>query len=144
MKLVIDIPEDYQRLCPEYYPYCPFDLVVSQILQAVKKGAKLEDAEAYHWGYTDGVSRVDEAYERGLSDAWECARKLCQCEDEGGLGNHCGEIFSRKDFFDIFDYSAAEAIRKLKEYEGLLLRRMPKPETSANLYNRGEWKEKMK
>ena len=40
MKLIIDIPEEYQRLCPEYYQG---DIVLSQILHAVKHGTPIPD-----------------------------------------------------------------------------------------------------
>ena len=85
--------------------------------------------EAYNDGYADGqksgkdiqnwnevVTKAEE-YQRGLDDAWECARKLCQSEKYGGLEEHCAEIFNRQDTFDVFDYSASEAIAKVKKYE---------------------------
>ena len=40
MKIIIDIPEEHQRLCPEYYQG---DIVLSQILHAVKHGTPIPD-----------------------------------------------------------------------------------------------------
>ena len=86
VKLVIDIPEDYQRLCPEYYPY---DLVISQILQAVKKGTKLDGAlaETYSHGYTkkdDPIPR-SRAYRRfflgDLLNRKEWKEKMNACKN---------------------------------------------------------------
>ena len=79
---------------------------------------------AYNSGYEQGCKDRDEIYaedkedyNRGLNDAWECAKKLCQSEKYGGLEEHCAEIFNRQDTFDVFDYSASEAITKITEYE---------------------------
>ena len=79
----------------------------------------------YNYGYEDGQKEKPQAiyemkaeeYNKGLNEAWECAKKLCQSEKYGGLQEHCAEIFDRKDTFDVFDYSASEAIAKIKEYE---------------------------
>ena len=87
--------------------------------------------KVYRKGYVDGINAVmnesekknhsDLDYRDGLEDgrmeAWECARKLCQSEKYGGLEEHCAEIFNRQDTFDVFDYSASEAIARMKEYE---------------------------
>lgn len=60
---------------------------------------------------------VNKAYRRGLNDAWECARKICTnwCLSDKTLA----EIFGNgKTIDDIMrEYSASEAIAKIKEYE---------------------------
>ena len=59
------------------------------------------------------------AYQCGLDDAWECARKIALSVEDGGISakalrdafnvNTCYSVFRR--------YSAQEAIKKIEEYE---------------------------
>lgn len=69
--------------------------------------------------FTDTEEAENKAYKHGLEDAWECAKKLCQSVKYGGLEEHCNEIFEKTPFetFDVFDFTAAEAIAKIKAYE---------------------------
>lgn len=80
----------------------------------------------YNQGYSDGLAdgninsglfadKVREAYNNGLEDAWECARKLLYEDSlsrdilmELGADTFCGVIQN---------CSASEAIARLKEYE---------------------------
>ena len=62
-------------------------------------------------------SLQDEAYQRGLEDAWEAAKKLSWTEKYGGYGECLDKVFDRTDSFDFFDYLPSEAIAKLKAYE---------------------------
>ena len=87
----------------------------------------------YQQGYEDGKNSygteirtkqdVDEAYQHGLEDAWECARKLVLNSEDGGLRvKDIREIFNFNNFFEgsydvIKDYSAQEAMQKIKDYE---------------------------
>lgn len=82
--------------------------------------------DVYNQGYSDGLAdgninsglfadKVIEAYNNGLEDAWECARKLLfdsslprDILTELGTDSFCGVIHK---------CSASEAIAKLKEYE---------------------------
>ena len=82
--------------------------------------------DVYNQGYSDGLAdgninsglfadKVREAYNNGLEDAWECARKLLYEDSlsrdiltELGADTFCGVIQN---------CSASEAIAKLKEYE---------------------------
>lgn len=82
--------------------------------------------DVYNQGYSDGLAdgninsglfadKVREAYNNGLVDAWDCARKILYDETlprdiltDLGVNTFCGIIQ---------DYSASEAIAKLKEYE---------------------------
>lgn len=66
------------------------------------------------------------AYEKGLADAWECARKIgrfnqLMLEDAGFVIKEEYENGIRLDwnpsFYVINKYSASEAIKKIKEYE---------------------------
>ena len=60
----------------------------------------------------------EEAYQKGLSDAWEAARKVTQVRKYGGYGDCLGDVFGRTDTsWDVFDYSAPEAIEKIRQYE---------------------------
>ena len=52
-----------------------------------------------------------QGYEKGLQDAWECARKIY---NDLSMDKYI-EIFEGKSWF--FDYNASEAIAKIKEYE---------------------------
>lgn len=58
----------------------------------------------------DAQKQVDDAYQRGLDDAWECARKLY-------LNGACKDLFG--EYFNTFikNHTAQEAIEKLKAYE---------------------------
>ena len=81
--------------------------------------------KAYRQGYEDGQKEKPQAiyemkveeYNKGLNEAWECAKKLCQSEKYGGFQEHCAEIFGREDVFDVFDYSASQCIEKVKAYQ---------------------------
>ena len=73
---------------------------------------------AYKKGLHDGESKCGycNEYQRGLDDAWEAARKIV-C-DEGIDMNTLCTIFRRGCSDSVIrDYSAAEAIEKLKAYE---------------------------
>lgn len=63
----------------------------------------------------------DEAYQRGLADAWEAARKLLFNKSSGGIGFNAKtikEAFGVSDDFEVLrDYSPAEAIEKIRAYE---------------------------
>ena len=62
-------------------------------------------------------SLQDEAYQRGLDDAWDAAKKLSWVEKYGGYGDRLDKVFDRTDIIDFLDYSPNEAIDKLKAYE---------------------------
>lgn len=75
-------------------------------------------------GYDNGVfhgtnTNNTRDYERGLHDAWKCARKIFVPVNKGGLsGDEVIQIFNSTAPYKIFDnYSASEAIAKIKEYE---------------------------
>lgn len=81
-------------------------------------------SDEYARGYNDGTNHgieITEAkdYEQGLNDAWECARKIFVPVNKGGLrGEEVIQIFNSSAPSKIFDnYSALEAIAKIKEYE---------------------------
>ena len=79
--------------------------------------------EGYETGYKDGKKEGDEklkeAYQNGLNDAWECARKLSLSSvDDGGLDETVIEkLFGCRAYYVVRDTSPSEAIAKIKEYE---------------------------
>ena len=83
--------------------------------------------EAYQKGFNDGKEYgLDEAdmreavsYQKGLSDAWEVARKIVFDSNEGGIRLlDFPTIFGNSTIQQVFrKNSAAEAIVKLKTYE---------------------------
>lgn len=82
---------------------------------------QLQD-EAYKRGINDGSldvkQRVEGAYQRGLDDAWEAARKIVRMP-EGDLLNIFTECYSAvcTALQVLLKYDASEAIEKLKAYE---------------------------
>lgn len=89
------------------------DALVEVCKAARKEGynAGLEDRNVN--GNTLG-NKIKEAYENGLSDAWECARSVVNCKVpydfwEMGSGQSMLAVLKR--------YSAKEAIEKIREYE---------------------------
>ena len=62
---------------------------------------------------------VEEAYQRGLHDAWSAARKIALNVEDGGISaKTLCDAFNVGTFYSIFiKYSAQEAIEKIDEYE---------------------------
>ena len=87
--------------------------------------------EAYEDGYKTAKVQCDiqaekdmrevggRHYQRGLSDAWEAARKICLNECDGGMSaTEVNNIFKVGFYRDaLLRYSAAEAIEKIRQYE---------------------------
>jgi hypothetical protein len=84
--------------------------------------------QAYNRGYKAGYDKAfatlnenwqlvtSEAEEKGRNEAWEAAMKICS--DEGLTLDEVNTIFRHRHVGTIFlEYSASEAIEKLKEYE---------------------------
>lgn len=74
------------------------------------------DGKGQKW--TDDQSKAEsEMYAKGLNDAWECARKLVASRtiEEWDSLNDYMDVESCIDAFK--EYSASEAIEKIKEYE---------------------------
>ena len=70
--------------------------------------------EAYRQGYDTGYgTKVNEFYEQGLVDAWECARKISSMDSPTR-----DEVFGLVITSNIFDENtASEAIEKIQQYE---------------------------
>ena len=92
--------------------------------------------KGYTQGYTDGFEDgkksvenlsekitdkdIDDAYDRGLNDAWEAAGKIFKGIDGGGFfASELIEIFGEIPLSTILERNTPqEAIAKIKEYEG--------------------------
>ena len=94
-------------------PYTELDL------DAVKKEAYQRGYEqGYNDGYNEPGKNQQEAYQRGLNDAWEVSRKITKMNDK-----EASAIFGTWLFQKIFEgNSAYEAIEKLQEHEQDLIK----------------------
>ena len=86
--------------------------------------------ESYQKGYDDAVEKIgsdeqaiaDKAYKKGLSDAWEAARKIgsnsmCSLKEMGFDFSRCVVADYNPSWFVVKNYSASEAIEKIRQYE---------------------------
>lgn len=79
--------------------------------------------EAYAQGLVDGngvrKSEINTAYQHGLSDMWETARKIYLPVEYGGIpADALRQMFDNKTTSGIFKkVSASEAIEKIRQYE---------------------------
>jgi hypothetical protein len=92
------------------------DFTASVFQRGYEKG--YEEGKGQTWS-EETLKTESEMYAKGLNDAWECAKKIILTESEGGLslGEHV-EIFGAYPATIIFkNYTASEAIAKIKEYE---------------------------
>lgn len=99
------------------------DIFMLGIEAGFNHGVEVCKQKDYKRGYDAGLDkiqeRVDDAYgvgyRHGLDDAWECARKLAEYNDEtfreviGDKYLYLGTVFTNE--------TASEAIAKIKEYE---------------------------
>ena len=95
-------------------------------LEGLVSNVKESIRNAYDKGYKQGVNdgsldvkmRVDGVYEKGLNDAWECARKIMLSDEDGGIAHiDIQKIFGGSYYTALMNYSASEAIAKINEYE---------------------------
>ena len=64
------------------------------------------------------LEKYNEAYEKGLKDAWETARKIGGAVADGGYsGEQLANIFGSAKYQTVFELSAETAIEKIKAYE---------------------------
>ena len=82
--------------------------------------------QIYMTGYADGTNNTAKEFETelkrakedGLAEAWECARELMLSTEDSGIDTEkIKEIFGYSYYYVLKDYSASEAIAKIKEYE---------------------------
>lgn len=87
----------------------------------------------YQQGYEDGKKAVneqtekityadiDEAYQRGLEDAWKCARKLRHPRYGGYYDHEQLDIFGYENSDDVLtNFTADQAMQKIKDYESTI------------------------
>lgn len=70
--------------------------------------------------YREARDQVEqEAYQRGLDDAWDAARKITDVPSHGGLNvEELQQLFDTAASIKVFtDHTASEAIEKIREYE---------------------------
>lgn len=103
------------------------DANVSYLEEYIRKFLRI----AYYRGHTDGLIKADklhktndaveEAYNNGLQDAWECAKKIAFVPDTGGYFNEeLINIFDKRhvSIYDISEkYSVQEIVSRIKDYE---------------------------
>lgn len=83
--------------------------------------------EAYDKGYQDAVMKIgsneqaiaEKAYQGGLIDAWDAAKKIVLSKESGGLFDFDSvkAVFGCGTFLALKKYSASEAIEKIRQYE---------------------------
>lgn len=79
--------------------------------------------EAYEQGLNDANYAIaDDSYKKGLSDAWEAARKIgsnsmCSLEEMGFDFGQCVFNDYNPSWYVVKNYSASECIEKIRQYE---------------------------
>ena len=77
--------------------------------------------EGYHGGmqFCIGDTKLKEEYQRGLNDAWECARKIACDRAHGGFCIDTKQhIFGASDYaYILANYNAFEAAKRIRQYE---------------------------
>ena len=95
-----------------------------QLLPCTEPDVEKIRKEAYDKGYEDATVKIssneqaiaEKAYQSGLKDAWEAARKIAHCflwesyQRETGRSSACAQAV-------LDHYSASEAIEKIRQYE---------------------------
>lgn len=89
-------------------------------LEQVRKEAYQKGYETgYEDGYNEPGKNQQEAYQRGLADAWEAARKIVLSTEDGGLFEYDTRkaVFGCGNYMALKKYSVSEAIEKIRQYE---------------------------
>jgi hypothetical protein len=97
---------------------------INVFLCNVRESVKAAYLRGYKNGLNDGnindgtfAAKVKEAYNNGLNDAWECAKKIVT--DTGLKYTELEEIFGCTSMNSLLTrFSASEAVARIKEYEG--------------------------
>lgn len=85
------------------------------------------ESSIYNRGFEDGRRATivyDDGYKKGLNDAWEAAKKIMLPSTKGGIPTYdLEDIFKYKgnEFNVLVNYSASDAIEKIKKYEEKLM-----------------------
>lgn len=87
-----------------------------KLVVAYDKGYKQGTKDGYEKGYEEGRKECypeEKAYEDGLNDAWECARKIVDMDCET-----VSKIFEGSHYDNVFiDCKASDAIERIRKYE---------------------------
>ena len=95
---------------------------VSKLIPYTELDVKAIRDEAYDKGLNDGWTNVhnecEAAYQNGLYDAWDVARKIMLSEADGGIQWRLKEQwFGKFTIYDIFkDVPAMDVIEKIRQY----------------------------
>ena len=92
--------ESDNTYCVDYFDYC-------------------KETHSTVWVKNAVLHPTDEAYNKGLNDAWELARKIVLPMDEGGYtADELRNIFSKNTYMAAMrDFTPQEALAKVKAYE---------------------------
>lgn len=83
-----------------------------EVLETIRIGSSRTEHEAIDKA-VKALKNTKKEYNRGLKDAWECARKIAEMRWED-----CEKLFELAQLQSIiFDFTAQEAMQKIKEYE---------------------------
>lgn len=133
-KYIIEIAKEYEEyfkgvlLCGIADEKFAVDIIAREDLEELNSDyinehyGQMQD-EAYKRGINDGSLdvklRVEGAYQRGLDDAWEAARRIVVDTDHGGLalGTLSGIFGTQSYSYIMRENTAQEAIDKIKAYE---------------------------
>ena len=110
-KYIIEIPDDVQYVLLN-------GKADNKYYTAVRPIAELEELNSDYINEHYGELQ-DEAYQRGLEDAWEAARRIVADTDHGGIAlGTLGEIFGTQAYSYIMtENTAQQAIDKIKAYD---------------------------
>jgi len=89
-------------------------------IEQVRKEAYQKGYETgYEDGYNEPGKNKQEAYQRGLADAWEAARKISLAKIDGGFSwESMNNMFGTDSPSKIYKtFTASEAIEKIRQYE---------------------------
>lgn len=116
---------------------------VEEQISGILRNAQENIKDAYDKGYKSGLkdgnindetfaAKIKEAYNNGLNDAWECAKDIAT--DTGLNYKELEEIFGYTAMNTIFgNFSASEAITKIKEYEEKKAERNASPDNELHI-----------
>ena len=123
-KYIIELPENTHWIqwlmegTEDHHPYMDFKSV-ENLTHYTEPDLEQVRKEAYDKGFDAGRTLNTGKYEKGLNDAWECARKIFLPVAQEGLPvSTLIQIFGSKPTeYILKKYSASEAMEKIRQYE---------------------------
>jgi hypothetical protein len=131
-KYIIELPENTHWIqwlmegTEDHHPYMDFKSV-EDLTPYTEPDLDHVREEAYEQGYHDGHNvcyenakdimeeKKKEAYQCGLADAWEAARKIVKMPDRDFINSDILDLDPGESIFT--KYTASEAIEKIRQYE---------------------------